>query len=121
MGVGFNWFKKYKLVKEEQSWWFGKDVKYRVEYLSGDDTSHGYGNRTKLQNIFRKYLNTEIPTVDDYLYKKRKINLIEPALMSEYCNKLLSNKNYDLGNMKDRIEWIKKISDEGYYVSYDIS
>lgn len=122
MGIGFNWFKNYKIIEDEIIIGFGSDIEYRVEYLDGDSTSHGYGNRSKLQDIFEKYLNIKIPTINKWgLYNRPILNLIEPSVMSKYCAKLLENKEvYNLEDMKDRIQWIKEISDEGYYISYDV-
>ena len=121
MGVGFNWFKKYEVVPEVIDMGIGKYTVYNLEHLDGDSTSHSYGNRTKLQNIFRKYLNIEIPTIPDYCQEDANVDLIEPTEMSKLCAKLLENKNeYNLENIEDRIQWIKKLSDEGYYVSYDV-
>ena len=54
MGVGFNWFKNYKIIEEEITIGYFSDIEYRLEYLDGDSTSHGYGNRSKLQDIFEK-------------------------------------------------------------------
>jgi hypothetical protein len=117
MGVGFNWFKSYKIIENEIDYGMGKYKEYNIEYLDGDSTSHAYGNRTKLQNIFDKYLNIVIPTIPYYGYSE---DLIEPPVMSELCAKLLNNKDvYNLEGMEERIQWIKKLSDEGYYVSYD--
>ena len=74
-----------------------------------------------MQNIFKKYLNTEIPTIPDYYQEDINVNLINPSEMSELCDKLLDHKDtYDLEDMEDRIEWIKQLSDEGYYVTYDV-
>jgi hypothetical protein len=120
MGVNFNWFKTHKIIEDKIDYGFTQNVDYRIEYLDGDSTSHGYGNRTKLQDIFRKYLNIEIPTISGYWSYKPDLNLIEPTIMSELCNKLLENKEYDLEDMEDRILWIKELSDKGYYVSYDM-
>lgn len=122
MSVGFNWFKSYKVIEDEIDYGLGKDIQYSIEYIDSDFTTHGYGNRTKLQNIFKRYLNIEIPTIRDYgLSYKPTLDLIEPSIMSEYCNNLLSNNDYNLEDMEDRIEWIKYLSDKGYYVSYDVS
>lgn len=120
MGVGFNWFKGYEIieVKVDTGWY--ENIEYGIKYLDCDDTSHGYGNRTKLQNIFKKYIGIEIPTISGYWSTKPDINLIEPSTMSSYCEKLLSNKEYELEDMEDRIQWIKELSDKGYYVSYDM-
>jgi hypothetical protein len=120
MGVGFNWFKDYRINTTEMSIGFGTDVEYSIDYLDGDSTSHSYGNRTKLQNIFNRYLNIEIPTISGYWSTEPDLNLIKPSTMSDYCNKLLSNKDYELEDMADRIQWIKDLSDSGYYVSYDV-
>lgn len=66
-------------------------------------------SRTKLQNIFRRYLNIEIPTISDYCQENANVDLIKPTEMSKLCAKLLENKNeYNLENMEDRIQWIKK-------------
>lgn len=120
MGVGFNWFKDYKIIEEKITLGFGGYIEYRIKYLDRDCTSHGYGNRSKLQSIFRKYLNIEIPTIDDYYSTRVDLDLIKPSLMSSYCDELLDGKEYDLENMRDRIEYIKELSDDGYYISYDI-
>lgn len=120
MGVGFNWFKSYEVIPNTISMGIGTYTEYDLEYLDGGSTSHSYGNRTKLQNIFRKYLDIEIPTIPDYCQEDKNVDLIEPAKMYELCTKLLENKKlYDLEDMEDRIEWIKELSEEGYYVSYD--
>lgn len=124
MGVGFNWFKSYQIIENEFDYLFGKDVEYRIEYLDGNSTSHSYGNRSMLQDIFIRYFNAMIPNIPCYsengnYYKD--LNLINPTTMSEFCSKLIDNtEKYDLESMKDRIEWIKKISDQGYYISYDV-
>ena len=120
VGVGFNWFKNYKIYERTIFVGFGEDTEYVIEYLDSDYTSHSYGNRAKLQNIFNKYLNIEIPTISGFWHIKPELNLIEPPIMSNYCDKLLTNKKYDLEDMQDRIQWIKNLSEEGYYVSYDM-
>ncbi|MGJ0846549.1 hypothetical protein ACR77J_07665 [Tissierella praeacuta] len=124
MGVGFNWFKNYKVNKfEDPRSWLGNSCIYSIEYLDGDSTSHSYGNRTKLQNLF-ELIDKSIPTVNDEIFYDDiedyiKNTLIQPTEMSSICDKLL-NSGFDLLDMKDRIKWIKELSDEGYYVSYDM-
>lgn len=121
MGVGFNWFKDYEVIPNIINMGIGIYTEYNLKYINGGSTSHSYGNRTKLQNIFRKYLNTEIPNIPDYCQEDENVNLIDPCLMFELCDKLLKNKDvYNLKGMEDRIQSIKKLSEEGYYVSYDV-
>lgn len=123
MGIGFNWFKNYKIIEDEYDDIFGKTIKYSIEYLEGGSTSHSYGNRTKLQNILQKYLNIRIPVINNYELTTRfeSLDFIEPYKMSQLCTKLIENKNeYNLEGMGDRIQYIKKLSDDNYYVSYDM-
>ncbi len=124
MGVGFNWFKDYKIIKiENPISWFESSYIYSIEYLNGDSTSHGYGNRTKLQNLF-ELVGKSIPTINDEIFCDDvedyiKNRLIQPAEMSRICDELL-NSEFNLLDMEDRIKWIKELSDEGYYVTYDM-
>ena len=38
----------------------------------------------------------------------------------DFCIKILDGKEVDSVGMRERIEWFKKLSDEGYYLSYDM-
>ena len=124
MGVGFNWFKNYKVNKfEDPRSWFKESYIYSIEYLDGDSTSHSYGNRTKLQSLF-ELIGESIPTINDEIFYDNikdyiKDTLIQPLEMSRICDKLL-NSEFDLLDMEDRIKWIQQLSNEGYYVSYDM-
>lgn len=121
MGVGFNWFKNYEVIPITISMGIGEYTEYNLKYINGGSTSHSYGNRTKLQNIFKKYLDTRIPIIPDYCQEDGNVDLIEPHLMSKLCDELIKNKSvYNLEDMEDRIKWIKELSDNGYYVSYDV-
>ena len=121
MGVGFNWFKDYKIIEQVDNVGWFQYVEYKIEYLDYDKTSHSYGNRSKLQDIFNSYLGIQIPTIMSYYSDIPELNLIKPKTMYDYCNKLLSDCSYDLEGMEDRIKWIKELSDKGYYVSYDMT
>ena len=124
MGVCFNWFKDYKINKfKDPRSWFEESYIYSIEYLNGDSTSHSYGNRSKLQNLF-ELIGKSIPTINDEIFYDDiedyiKDTLIEPDKMLNICDELL-NSEFDLLGMKDRIKWIRKLSNEGYYVTYDI-
>ena len=116
LGVGFNWFTDYEVIEEKLDCVFYEIPVYNIKLVNHFSTSHSYGNRTKLQAIFYKYLGIEIPT---FMYN-HELELISPSTMSKLCDKLLQNEDiYDLEDMRDRIEWIKQISDEGFYVCYD--
>ena len=39
--------------------------------------------------------------------------------MSDICQKILDGAEVDEVGMRERIEWFKQLSDEGYYLSYD--
>ena len=113
MGVCFNWFKDYKINKfEDPRSWFGESYIYSIEYLNGDSTSHSYGNRSKLQNLF-ELIGKSIPTINDEIFYDDtedyiKDTLIEPDEMLSICDELL-NSEFDLLNMKDRFYQRRKI------------
>ena len=120
VSIGFNWFKSYEVKKNDYGYWYED---YSLKYVGGGDTSHSAGNIIKVQDLIEKYSNGKrIPSVcEDWIntedYKIE--NLIEPQEMSNICDKILSNKEVDEVDMRDRIEWLKKLSDDGYYLSYD--
>lgn len=115
MSIGFNWFKEYEIYLSND---YYED--YALCYLDGDFTSHSSGNIIKVQNLLEKYGGVRIPQIPTHdICKEYKPNLIEPKLMSEVCGKILENSDVDEVDMRDRIEWFKKLSDDGYYLSYD--
>lgn len=124
MGVIFHWFKNYKIEEYEHpvSWGIS-DYDYSVEYIDDDATSHSYGNRTKLENLFKE-VGITIPNISNEIHceepeKYIQSLLIEPSVMSLKCQELLDS-NLDLNDMEDKIQWIKELSDSGYYVAYDM-
>ena len=93
----------------------------KLEYIGGSNTSHSGGNICKVQNLIEKYSGKTIPIVcadfidsEDY-----KLPLIEPKEMSNICKKILQGTEVDKAGMRDRIEWFRQLSDEGYYLTYD--
>lgn len=119
MSTGFNWFKEYKIIRDRLDYWYDD---YRLFYDGGDSTSHSAGNITKVQNLIEKYGGKTIPYVNAYNVGSEdyKIDLIEPTEMVEICDKILANTDCDEVDMRDRIEWFKKLSEDGYYLSYDL-
>ena len=117
MSTGFNWFKEYEIIHNVNRWYDD----YHIFYDGGDSTSHSSGNITKVQNLIEKYGGKRIPQVNGYAIDSvdYKIDLIEPIEMVEICNKILENSEVDEVDMRDRIEWFKKLSEDGYYLSYD--
>lgn len=118
MSIGFNWFKKYEIVHQCSDRWYGW---YELKYLDGGSTSHSAGNVRAVQHLFEKYGGISIPRIDvenidsvDY-----DLGLIEPAVMIEICDKILSNTECDICDMRFRIEYFKKLSEQGYYLTYD--
>lgn len=116
MSRGFNWFKNYEVYLSDD---YYND--YNLRYLDGDSTSHSAGNIVKVQNLLEKYGGIMIPNIRSYdVGKDYDLKLIEPKLMSDVCEKILENSDVDEVDMRHRIEWFKKLSDEGYYLTYDI-
>lgn len=117
MGLGFNWFKEYKI---EESEYFPDQ--YCVKLLECDSTSHAYQNESLVQDLFMNKFNISIPILpneelidsEDY-----DLELIEPEQMSEYCSVILNSTEIDNINVRNRIEWFKKLSDEGFYIAYN--
>jgi len=120
VSTGFNWFKTYEVIKNDYGYW---NEDYSLKYIGGGDTSHSGGNIGKVQDLIEKYGDGKrISSVcEDWIdSEKYKItNLLEPQEMSEVCNKILSNKEVDKVDMRERIEWFKELSDAGYYLTYD--
>lgn len=125
MGVTFNWFKGYEIIKTENPIsWYTTELICSVNYIEHDSTSHSYGNRSKLQDLFEK-VNCRIPTIPDEIFNDEDVEeyieslLVSPSEMSKKCEELL-NSEFDLQDMEDRITRIKELSDKGYYVTYDM-
>lgn len=121
MSRGINWFKDFKIEEEVIDYGLGKDIVYNLKYLNGDSTSFSQGNINKYQKAFKNYGNIEIPYINNRDVNPKTIEneLIEPKIISEVCNIILSDCLLDKYDIKDRIEWFKEMSDKGYYISYD--
>lgn len=117
MSRGFNWFKSYEIYELDPDHWYSD---YAVRYLNGDSTSHSCFNISLVQDLLETYGGKWIPYVNDEFIDSidYRLDLIEPTEMSEMCDKVLAAIPED-HDMRERIEWFKKLSDEGYYLTYD--
>ena len=120
LSTGFNWFKSYKITVHQGTHMFDYD-ETKLEYIGGGDTSHSGGNIGKVQDLIEKYGGKRIPTIcadwidsEDY-----ELPLINPEEMSSICGEILQGTEVDEVDMRDRIEWFKQLSDQGYYLTYD--
>lgn len=120
MSAGFNWFKSYKITVHEEKHMFDY-YETELEYIGGGDTSHSSKNIEKVQDLIEKYGGKRIPTIcaDWIRSEDYKLPLIKPEEMSSICEKILQGTEVDEVDMRDRIEWFKQLSDEGYYLTYD--
>lgn len=118
MSIGFNWFKNYKIIKEEYR--IG-EIEYKIQYLDGDSTSFSAGNIEKVDTLLEEYGDIQLPRVwDEYSLPIKNIEgLINPKRLSEVCKTILNDTKVDKVDMRERIEWMKEKADQGYYMTYD--
>lgn len=120
MSYGFNWFKTYKITIHRGTAMWDYDDK-NLEYIGGDNTSHSGHNIELVQDLIEKYSGKRIPEIEpDWIKSEDEdLHLIEPKEMSDICQRILDETEVDEVRMRERIEWFKQLSDEGYYLSYD--
>lgn len=125
MGLGFRWFKDYKILDSGETYQtFGRCYydEYSIKYIDCDSTSHSYHNVVLVKDLFKKVIGIEFPRLPNEEWidsKDYKLKLIKPIDMSKYCEKILNNAEVDNINMRSRFEWFKYLSDKGYYIAYD--
>lgn len=125
MGLGFRWFKDYKILDSGETYQaFGYCYydEYSIKYVDSDSTSHSYHNVILVRDLFEKIIGIQFPKLPNEEWidsKDYKLKLIEPINMSKYCEKILEGTEVDVINMRNRFEWFKRLSDEGYYIAYD--
>lgn len=110
MGASFRWFKDVTIVDN-----------YIYEFICSDSTSHGYGRAYDIKELFKVNTNVEIPSLNySYHYKdKSELKLVDPKDMIIACEKLLKITNNEIiEDFRDRIEWFKDLSENGYYIAY---
>lgn len=121
MGLGFKWFKDYKIVDSGAFGYYYYD-KYSIKYIDCNSTSHSYYNVKLVKELFEKTIGISFPKLPNEEWidsKDYKLKLIKPINMSKYCEKILEGTEVDVINMRNRFEWFKHLSDEGYYIAYD--
>ena len=122
MGRGIDWFKDYRIEKLSVVADCPYHTDFRLQLLDTDGTSHSYGNVSIVWDLFEKITGKIFPTLpyeecidsEDY-----KLDLIEPSEMVKLCDMVLSDNRVDEVHMRDRFEWFKKLSEQGYYIAYD--
>lgn len=116
MSTGFNWFKQYRTKKTFYN-------EYSAEFLDGDSTGFSGGNIGIIDDLLEEY-DIYIPRIrDDYDniedLEKALSNLIEPSALSNIFDKILKDDKVDKVGMRKRVQWMKELSDEGYFLCYD--
>ena len=91
-----------------------------VDGASGDVCHSGY-NIGLVQDLIEKYSGKRIPTIQGEWFdsEDQDLHLIDPKEMTEICQRILDGSEVDKVNMRSRIEWFKKLSDQVYYLSYE--
>lgn len=92
-----------------------------IEYIGGGSTSHSGHNIGLVQNLIEKYSGKRIPAIQEEWFdsENQDLHLIAPKEMTEICQRILDGSEIDKIDMRSRIELFKKLSDQGYYLSYD--
>lgn len=125
MGLGFRWFKDYKILDSGETYQaFGHCYydEYSIKYINCDSTSHSYYNVSLVRELFEKTIGVQFPKLPNEEWidsKNYKLKLIEPIDMSKYCEKILEGTEVDAIDMRNRFKCFKKLSDQGYYIAYD--
>lgn len=126
MGIQFNWFKDVEVVERKIGVGLFSYTQNYIEFIDGDGCNHSPSNVGFLQEIFKKYGDVEIP----YLSTTYMMDITRKEIITDYlipkeevidvCDKFLNNPNEkDEHDMRNRIEWIKKKAEEGYYIAYE--
>ena len=120
MSTEFNWFKSYKIHVHKGTTMFDYDDS-DIEYIGGGSTSHSGYNIGLVQNLIEKDSGKRIPIIQGECLESedQDLNLIDPKEMSEICQRILNGDEVDKLDQRSKFEWFKKLSDQGYYLSYD--
>lgn len=120
MSTGFNWFKSYKIHIHKGTMMFDYDDS-DIEYIDGGSTSHSSANVTLIQELIEKDSGERIPIIQGERLESedQDLHLIDPVEMAEISQRILDGDEVDKADQRSKFEWFKKLSDEGYYLSYD--
>jgi hypothetical protein len=125
MGLGFRWFKDYKILDAGESYLafgFCYYDEFSIDFIDSDATSHSYYSVSLVRDLFENTVGISFPRLpneDRIDSKNYKLDLINPSDMSKYCEIILNGTEVDDIDMRSRFEWFKKLSDDGYYIAYD--
>lgn len=125
MGLGFRWFKDYKILDARESYLvFGSCYydEFSIDFIDSDATSHSYYNVGLVCDLFENTTGVSFPKLPNEEWidsKDYKLNLIKPSDMSMYCEMILNGTEVDDIDMRSRFEWFKNLPDDGYYIAYD--
>jgi len=117
MSRSVNFYKEVNI--EVTDYGYGCEDRH-IEYKDNHGTSWSGWNITKLELLFDKYTELKaIPVIGQYTEDPRE-KIVDPCIMSKYCSVILEHTEDDAVNEdKDRIEYIKFMSDNGYYISLE--
>lgn len=123
MGLGFKWFKDYKILRESYlvfgSYYYDE---FSIDLIDSYETSHSYYNVGLVCDLFKNTTGVSFPKLPNKEWidsKGYKLNLIKPSDMSTYCEMILNGTEVNDIDMRSRFEWFKNLSDDGYYIAYD--
>lgn len=124
MGIQFSWFKTYTIdVQENPYGWDPRPDEYRICFGDeGGSVSLGYGSTDELQTWLDEVTGNIIPHISETtdFEKPEDIDtkLCKPEDMSALLDKVLNHKDTS-EDIKDRLIWFKKLSDDGFYIVYE--
>lgn len=124
MGIQFSWFKTYTIETQENPYgWDPQPDEYRICFGDeGGSVSLGYSSTSDIQERLATVTGNVIPhisetrdfdkpeDIDDLLWK--------PEDMSKLLETSINHKDVP-EDMKDRLAWFKKLSDDGFYIVYE--
>ena len=126
MSIGFIAFERWG-IQDYVSYIFPPNQSiYYIKIDPPISTSFSAHNVIAIDNVFTATCKKRIPVLDtsiDFDSKEQmedyiRNRIIPPKEMSAMCSKVLAGTEIDECDMRDRVEWLKKLSDTGYYLAY---